>query len=210
MIVFIPYPPRKYCVSSTVRLVFKALFHIVNSSNAVFGRMWSSGSPFRTRHPIDIKGTYYNKFIWEGVLQPRIYFNFMKRICMQWIWEWIPRVYLVYPWRQEVHQSMLFPPSAIRYHQALILAERSVRPFHSSHKAIVVEISNIVSIHIVITKELNLRTQIMLRKMSSYRQSSFNVVVSVYRIRLPNNPNIAPGFIFQLTTNLEKFVIYCE
>ena len=72
MIVFIPYPPRKYCVSSTVRLVFKALFHIVNSSNAVFGRMWSSGSPFRTRHPIEIKGTYYNKFIWEGVLQPRI------------------------------------------------------------------------------------------------------------------------------------------
>ena len=62
IIVFIPYPPRKYCVSSTVRLVLKALFHIVNSSNAVFGRMWSSGSPFRTRQPIEMKGTYNNDF----------------------------------------------------------------------------------------------------------------------------------------------------
>ncbi len=61
-IFFIPYPPRKYCVSSTVRLVLKALFHIVNSSNAVFGRMWSSGSPFRTRQPIEMKGTYNNDF----------------------------------------------------------------------------------------------------------------------------------------------------
>ena len=47
---------------------------------------------------------------------------------------------------------MLFVPSAIRHHQALVLAERNVRPFHSSHKAIGVEISNIVSIHVVVTK----------------------------------------------------------
>ena len=91
---------------------------------------------------------------------------------------------------------MLFVHSAIRYHQALVLAERNVQPFHSSHKAIGVEINNIVSTDIVITKELNLRSQVMLRQMSSYRQSSFNVLVSVYRIRLPNNPDIAPGFIF--------------
>ena len=56
---------------------------------------------------------------------------------------------------QEVHQLMLFVPSAIRYHQALVLAARNVRPFHSSHKAIGVEISNIVSIHVVVTNELN-------------------------------------------------------
>ena len=89
---------------------------------------------------------------------------------------------------------MLFVHSAIRYHQALVLAERNVQPFHSSHKAIGVEINNIVSTDIVITK--NLRSQVMLRQMSSYRQSSFNVVVSVYRIGLPNDPNVAPGFIF--------------
>ena len=52
-----------------------------------------------------------------------------------------------------MHQSMLFVPSAIRHHQALVLAERNVQPFHSSHKAIGVEISNIVSIYIVITNE---------------------------------------------------------
>ena len=49
-----------------------------------------------------------------------------------------------------MHQLMLFVPSAIRYHQAWVLAERNVQPFHSSHKAIGVEISNIVSIDIVI------------------------------------------------------------
>ena len=87
---------------------------------------------------------------------------------------------------------MLFVPSAIRYQQALVLAARNVQPFHSSHKAIGVEISNIVSIHVVVI----LRCHIMLRQISAYRQSSFNVVVSVYRIRLPNNPDIAPGFIF--------------
>ena len=151
IIVFIPYPPRKYCVSSTVRLVLKALFHIVNSSNAVFGRMWSSGSPFRTRQPIEIKGTYNNHFSWKSVLdEPRIYVS-----NMHWISEWIPHVYLVYPWRQEVHQLMLFVPSAIRYQPALVLAARNVRPFHSSHKAIGVEISNIVSIHVVVANELN-------------------------------------------------------
>ena len=89
---------------------------------------------------------------------------------------------------------MLFVPSAIRYQQALVLAARNVLPFHSSHKAIGVEISNIVSIHVIVTNEL---LQIKgVRQISSYRQSPFNVVVSVYRIRLPNNPDIAPGFIF--------------
>ena len=48
---------------------------------------------------------------------------------------------------------MLFVHSAIRYHQALVLAERNVQPFHSSHKAIGVEINNIVSIDIVIINE---------------------------------------------------------
>ena len=82
IIVFIPYPPRKYCVSSTVRLVLKALFHIVNSSNAVFGRMWSSGSPFRTRQPIEMKGTYNNDFNSQNILRPIIY-TFMKTTRMQ-------------------------------------------------------------------------------------------------------------------------------
>ena len=90
-----------------------------------------------------------------------------------------------------MRQLMFFVPPAIRYQLDLVLAVRNVRPFHSSHKAIGVEISNIVSIHVK-----SIVCQIMLRQMSSYRQSSFNVVVSVYRIRLPNNPDIAPGFIF--------------
>ena len=54
-----------------------------------------------------------------------------------------------------MHQLILFVPSAIRHQQALVLAARNVRPFHSSHKAIGVEISNIVSIHVVVTNELN-------------------------------------------------------
>ena len=92
-----------------------------------------------------------------------------------------------------MRQLMFFVPPAIRYQQALVLAVRNVRPFHSSHKAIGVEISNIVSIHVDVKFIV---CEIMLRQMSSYRQSSFNVLVSVYRIRLPNNPDIAPGFIF--------------
>ena len=91
-----------------------------------------------------------------------------------------------------MRQLMFFVPPAIRYQQALVLAVRNVRPFHSSHKAIGVEISNIVSIDVDVKFIV---CQIMLRQMS-YRQSSFNVAVSVYRIRLPNNPDIAPGFIF--------------
>ena len=90
-----------------------------------------------------------------------------------------------------MRQLMFFVPPAIRYQLDLVLAVRNVRPFHSSHKAIGVEISNIVSIHVKF-----IVCQIMSQQMSSYRQSSFNVVVSVYRIRLPNNPDIAPGFIF--------------
>ena len=49
---------------------------------------------------------------------------------------------------------MFFVPPAIRYQLDLVLAVRNVRPFHSSHKAIGVEISNIVSIHVVVTNEL--------------------------------------------------------
>ena len=66
-----------------------------------------------------------------------------------------------------MHQLMLFVPSAIRYHQAWVLAERNVQPFHSSHKAIGVEISNIVSIHVVVTNELNLRCQIMFQQIGN-------------------------------------------
>ena len=47
-----------------------------------------------------------------------------------------------------MRQLMFFVPPAIRYQLALVLAVRNVRPFHSSHKAIGVEISNIVSIHV--------------------------------------------------------------
>ena len=55
-----------------------------------------------------------------------------------------------------MRQLMFFVPPAIRYQQALVLAVRNVRPFHSSHKAIGVEISNIVIIHVDVTNELNL------------------------------------------------------
>ena len=47
-----------------------------------------------------------------------------------------------------MRQLMFFVPPAIRYQLDLVLAVRNVRPFHSSHKAIGVEISNIVSIHV--------------------------------------------------------------
>ena len=51
-----------------------------------------------------------------------------------------------------MRQLMFFVPPAIRYQQALVLAVRNVRPFHSSHKAIGVEISNIVIIYVDVTK----------------------------------------------------------
>ena len=53
-----------------------------------------------------------------------------------------------------MRQLMFFVPPAIRYQLDLVLAVRNVRPFHSSHKAIGVEISNIVSIHVDVTNEL--------------------------------------------------------